>query len=251
MKIHHLEGYLQSFYLVEYKDGILLLDGLSKPDVKTLSQFIVNELHRKMTDIKLIVTTHPHPDHAGGVAQLQNHYQIPVAAHKHFNYWHSGFTGYLRHKREIKLAQLSALVRGLRQKPLDYPRHIQADYILSSERPLPIFTDWQMIETPGHTNCDISIYHKETKTIYVADLFIMTKDNVFAPIPVSDVEIYKASLDKVCDLEIETVLLAHNGMKTFEKESLKKIKDTLVDVPLQNTLRSVALLFRSIKRRFR
>ena len=44
----------------------------------------------------------------------------------------------------------------------------------------------------------------------------MTKDNVFAPIPVGDVEIYKASLDKVCDLEIETVLLAHNGMKTFD-----------------------------------
>ena len=64
MKIHTLSGYIQHIYLAEHEHGLLLLDGCSRADVETVSQFITETLHRPLSDLKLIVVTHMHPDHA-------------------------------------------------------------------------------------------------------------------------------------------------------------------------------------------
>ncbi len=67
MHIHTLEGYIQNIYLVEYPDKLMLLDGCCRADVDTVFDYITEQLKRPITDLKLIVVTHMHPDHIGGM----------------------------------------------------------------------------------------------------------------------------------------------------------------------------------------
>ena len=44
---------------------------------------------------------------------------------------------------------------------------------------IPVFDDWQIIHTPGHTDGDIAAFHIPSKRVYIADLMrdlITTKD---------------------------------------------------------------------------
>ena len=254
MKLHHLDGYLQSFYIVEYEKSLLLLDGLSRQDIPILEKYIKDDLSRNMNDLKLIICTHPHPDHAGAANYLRNKYKIKVATHRDFNLWYKGLSGLLKHQIEIQLAHLSALLKGLKWEKLYYPRFINADILLEEGDLIPDFEDWYVIETPGHTNCDISLYHKQTKQVYVGDLFIMLNTKATAPIPVTYINTYKESLSKVIDLDTTNILLAHKGIKPVNKEALIKIRDTFKDIPFNNFIRSLMIarpfLGRKIKKFF-
>jgi len=64
-KIHEIQGHIQSNYIIEYQDKILLMDCATKADLKKIRKYIDGELGRKMEDIKLAVVSHMHPDHAG------------------------------------------------------------------------------------------------------------------------------------------------------------------------------------------
>jgi len=65
MKLHQIQGYIQSIYLAEYPHKLLLLDGACRADVETISYFITGSLKRPLSHLKLVVSTHMHPDHAG------------------------------------------------------------------------------------------------------------------------------------------------------------------------------------------
>jgi glyoxylase-like metal-dependent hydrolase (beta-lactamase superfamily II) len=65
MKIHVLKGFIQNIFLVEYPDKCMLLDGCSKADFTTLQTFFTQVLKRPLTDLKVVIVTHMHPDHAG------------------------------------------------------------------------------------------------------------------------------------------------------------------------------------------
>ncbi|MGR5470684.1 MBL fold metallo-hydrolase, partial [Vibrio astriarenae] len=52
-------------YLAEYPDKLMLLDGASRADILHLKDFIEHQLNRRFSDLKLVIVTHMHPDHAG------------------------------------------------------------------------------------------------------------------------------------------------------------------------------------------
>jgi glyoxylase-like metal-dependent hydrolase (beta-lactamase superfamily II) len=91
--IHIIEGYISSLYLVEYDDGMLLLDGGCVNDVKRIEDYCKLVLNRSPSDIKLAVVSHMHPDHAGGAVALRKKYGIAIAAHKDVDLWYSGVGG--------------------------------------------------------------------------------------------------------------------------------------------------------------
>ena len=73
-KIHEINGHIQSSYIIEYQDKILLTDCATKADLRKIEHFIHQDLGRKMEDIKLAVVSHMHPDHAGLANLLQKKY---------------------------------------------------------------------------------------------------------------------------------------------------------------------------------
>ena len=210
MKLHVLEGYIQSIYLVEYQHQLLLLDGCCRADVTLVCDYI-KQLNRPITDLALIVVTHMHPDHAGGAHALRQLTAAKIATANAPSQWYQGLDGIMMHLSDMALALWVAGRKRKAKQNLWYPRKLVADYFLADGDTLPGFPEWQAIHTPGHTDRDLSLFHMPSKRIYVADLMVKVKGQFIAPFPVFYPRLYRQSLHKVQQLQPQSVILAHQG----------------------------------------
>lgn len=162
-------------YLAEYPDKLLLLDGASRADIPHLKDFIEHQLHRPFSDLKLVVVTHMHPDHAGGAHKLRDLTGCKLLAAKRENQWYSGVDGWLMHLTDLMLARWMANRMRKPKQNLWYSRKLKPDIELIDGQFIPGFDDWQVLETLGHTDRDLSVYHSEQDVLYVADLMVQVK----------------------------------------------------------------------------
>ena len=231
MQIHHLDGYIQSIYLVEYEHGLLLLDGCCRADIETLQQFIENELGRCMGDLKLVVVTHMHPDHAGAAQYLRKRFGCKIASANKQHQWYRGVVGMIMHLTDIVLASWVASRLGKQRRNLWYPASLQPDYVVNDGDALPVFEQWQVIETPGHTDRDLSLLHVETKRIYVADLIVKVKKRFIPPFPVFHPNKYHNSIGRLMEIRPKSVMLAHGGEVQLLESDYQFLFDRAPEVP--------------------
>lgn len=126
MKIHNVRGYIQSLYLVEYDDRLLLLDSGCCCDIEVIEKFIVDNLKRPISDL--------------------------------------------------------------------------------------------------------TIYHKETNTAYIADNIVSSRTSYNPPYPIIHPNKYKRSLKKYIDLGIENFLLAHYNENKISKDNIEEIIKKAPDI---------------------
>ncbi len=215
-KIHQISGHIQSIYLVEYKEKLLLLDCATRADFNKIKDFIEKNLNRSFSDIKLAIVSHMHPDHAGLAGKLQNKYKIPVLTHPLAVKWYKGIGGNLQHTVDVFLAWYVAAKHKKPPRRMWYPAKVYADYLAEDNNPLPFFEDWKVIYTPGHTSHDISLYNPDTQTIYLADVVLHIKNKYVLPMPVTLPQMMKKTLNKLSGIKIKTILLAHGGQLTLD-----------------------------------
>ncbi|SHG97675.1 MBL fold metallo-hydrolase [Ferrimonas marina] len=219
MQLHRFGGYIQTIYLAEYDHGLLLLDGCSRADVGTVLRFIRDKLRRPITDLKLVVVTHMHPDHAGAAGRLKALTGCQIASGEAERHWYSGLDGRLMHLTDVALAQYVATRLKRRRRNIWYPAKLHPDVVLSDGQPLPGFEEWQTVTTHGHTDRDISLHHLPSRRIYVADLMVKVKGRYVPPFPIFHPNRYRESLAKVRELEPHSVILAHGGeVRLTDKE---------------------------------
>ncbi|SEG68233.1 MBL fold metallo-hydrolase [Vibrio hangzhouensis] len=232
MKIHQIQGYIQQIYLVEYPDKLLLLDGASRADVGTILRFISDELSRPITDLKAIIVTHMHPDHAGAAHRLRKLTGAHIVSSEKEEAWYSGLDGFLMHLTDLMLAWWMAARMGRPRKNLWYKKRLIVDYQVKEGDSVPLFSDWRILDTPGHTDRDISVYNHMASVVYVADLMVEVKQQLIAPFPIFHPNQYRASIEKIHQLGAQQVLLAHRGPVTFDAQSKQHILDTAPMRPL-------------------
>lgn len=245
MHIHKLKGYIQDIYLIESDEGLLLLDGCSRVDTHMICAFIKNELKRPLTELKLIVVSHMHPDHAGGAHKLRRLTGAAIASANTPGQWYQGARGLITYCVDLFLTLWVANRKRSGIKNIFYPRFLKADYFLPHDSHLPIFSDWRVFHTPGHTDRDISLYHHRRKCLYVADLMVLVKGRCIAPYPIHYPDKYIHSLNLVKTLAPKTLLLAHHGEVPLTEQL---INDLLVNAPKNPTTYTNSLK-RKIKRR--
>ncbi len=249
--LHQIEGYIQSIHLVEENGRFMLLDGCSRPDVEAVQSFIENKLNRPFSDLKLVISTHAHPDHSGGLYWFQKK-GIPIAGPQELNQWYRGISGFFTYLVDILLTYLVAMKRKKTFKNIFFPRTVKLDYTLKEKMAIPGFEQWQVLECPGHTNHDLTIYHAYNKVAYIADNFVQVKHQVSRPYPLFDPKRYKQSLQRYINLGINDFLLAHYGRVTASNEQIKTLIDTTPSRPRRhiNTLPKIIIkLVRSIIRK--
>jgi glyoxylase-like metal-dependent hydrolase (beta-lactamase superfamily II) len=215
LKIHQLQGHIQSIYLVEYPEKLLLLDGCCRPDIEMLEQFITVELRRPFDDLRLVVVTHMHPDHAGAAHKLRKKTGCEIASANMSTQWYKGLGGRFMHLVDIGLAAWVASRMGKDRKNLWYSPHLKIDHALTDQDTLPGFDDWCVFCTPGHTDRDLSVWHIPTKRVYVGDLLVKVKDRFIPPIPVNYPNQYRDSIMKIQALGPESMMLAHGREVTL------------------------------------
>ncbi|MDD0851752.1 MBL fold metallo-hydrolase [Halobacteriovorax sp. GB3] len=222
MKIHHLKGYIQSIYLVEKDNQLALLDGCSRADIETIESFIKNDLKLSLDCLKLVVVTHMHPDHAGAASFLKSKWGCHIAAHPKVNSWYKGFLGHLKYEIDLFLTHYVAKKMKKQKRPIRFPKKISIDFHLSDGDQLPFFPDWKALFCPGHTDCDLTLWHEKSKTAYIADNIIKIRKKIVSPYPVNYPDIYRDSLRRYLKLEIENYLLAHGGEAKIGTSEIEK-----------------------------
>ncbi len=248
MKLHQLTGYIQSIYLVEYDHGLLLLDGCCRTDVKKVSQFITQELKRPISDLKTVVVTHMHPDHAGGAHQFRKISGCLIVSANKKQHWYHGLNGVLMHWIDVILAMYvgKRVRKGIRN--VFYARKLKPDAVLDDGDLIPNFPEWSVLETPGHTDRDLSLLHEPNHWVYVADLIIKLRTKFISPFPVFHPNKYRGSLQKIKALAPSQVLLAHGGMLQMKKTDFDHMIKQAPEIP-RTPLRATIKKFKKITRR--
>lgn len=210
-KIHEIPGYICNLFLAEYDDGILLLDSGSIADVKRIENYCQNVLKRPVSDIKLVVVSHSHPDHAGGASVWRNKHKIPIAAHPRIDKWYHGAGGLLQHKIDCYLASWVAYRKKIKLEPILFNPRIRPDHVLEDQAELPYFPDWQVLHIPGHTINDVALYNEEEKTLYPGDCVMDVAGKLLLPVPIVFPDKMADSFDRLAELDANTIVLAHGS----------------------------------------
>jgi len=210
--IHEIEGYIASIFLVESQEGLLLLDGGCRGDAARIEDFITGTLQRPMTDLRLMLVSHMHPDHAGGAPVLRKKYGIPIAAHHLTDKWYRGWRGWLQNRVDRHLAQFSARKNDKKRESVRYPRKIRPDLPLKEGDVLPGFPDWKVIVLPGHTLFDSCMFNSRESVFYAADMVLFMNGKFMLPFPIPFPDKMRVSLDRMAEIKAETLLLAHGGI---------------------------------------
>jgi glyoxylase-like metal-dependent hydrolase (beta-lactamase superfamily II) len=231
MKIHTLKGYIQNIFLVEYADKLLLLDGCGSADVNAVCTFITNELNRPLSDVKLIVVTHMHPDHAGGAHKLRDKTGAKIMCHPKAPSWYRSLLGRTAHLIDLLLMQYVAKRIGKRYQFGWYNPVLKPDAFLEDGQRLPEFEEWTAYYTPGHTDHDLSLYHQQTNKLYVADLIVKVKKRLHPPYPVCHPNQYRESLRKLFLLDNPVLMFAHVPETVLSHEDIEGVMALAPDKP--------------------
>ena len=223
-----LDGYIQSIYLVIYPDKLLLLDGCCRPDVAMVLAYIKTTLQRPISDLKVVVVSHMHPDHAGGASKLRQATGCQIVSAQSSKQWYAGVGGQLMHLVDTGLAYYVAKRQNRQFKNLWYPAYLHPDVTLKDGECVPEFEEWQVFETPGHTDRDLSVFHKPTRQVYTADLIIKLRHKFVAPFPIYDPIAYRHSLRKIKDLKPSKVMMAHGGELAIDEATFDQL---ITDAP--------------------
>ena len=78
---------INTLFIAEYEDSLLLLDGASPADIEVIEKFCTETLHRPVSDIKIAIVSHMHPDHSGAAPLLRKKYGTKITAYKNIDQW--------------------------------------------------------------------------------------------------------------------------------------------------------------------
>lgn len=232
MQFHQFEGYIQSIYLVESTAGLMLLDGCCRADVPVIRGFITQTLGRPFTDLNVVVVTHMHPDHAGAAVKLRKLTGCKIATCDKDREWYRGLDGLLMRWTEMGLTLFVAGRQGKPRRNVWYPNKLRADIRLRDGDAIPGFEEWRVLETPGHTDRDLSLHHVPSNRVYVADLMVKVKQRFIPPFPVFHPNKYRASLQKLENLKPASVWLAHAGEVTLSHDDYQHLLDSAPSRPI-------------------
>jgi glyoxylase-like metal-dependent hydrolase (beta-lactamase superfamily II) len=250
-RIHVINGYIQDTYLVEYSDKILLLDGGSRPDVPIIEDFITKKLGRKMSDLRLILVSHMHPDHAGAAPFLREKYGTLIAAYHEVDDWYAGAIGALQHLLDSLMAYFVVYKSKKPFKNIRYPRFLKPDILLYDNDSIPFFNDWRVKHAPGHTSHQVVFYHAQKQILYAADTVLKVNTYCVLPFPINLRSYAVITLQKLSELKIQKVLLAHGGIcenREFSDLFISLIPKLYNDLkPPMNLLRYVSGFPKPIK----
>lgn len=223
-QIIRLDGHIQNIYLAVYPNKLLLLDGCCRPDVPLVLNTIRHILGRELSQLKAVVVTHMHADHAGGATFLQQQTGCKIISVNYDTHWYAGIKGRLSHLLDLSLGHFVAIRQGKGFKPMYYPPRLTPDLQVEDGDSVPMFDDWKILLTQGHTDRDLSVYHVASGKVYVADLIIQLSRNRFVnPYNIHNPSAYKRSLAKIKQLQPKMVMMAHGGQKFVDTHTFDKL----------------------------
>lgn len=202
-------GFVKSFIIRGEK--IILVDaGIKGSDEKIIEA--LGEQGIAPGDISLIIVTHAHADHFGGLRALREFTDAPVAVHKsEADFLKKGLSApVVVHGLLFRL--FSSFFRPAKIGP------VRPDILVDEQLDLrPFGVQGEVIHTPGHTAGSLSVLLSGGEAI-VGDLIGGRKDASAASLPAiyTDLPALKASIRAVIKRNPQRIYTAHGGIYTSE-----------------------------------
>lgn len=206
------------------EDEITLVDTGLRGSSPQIIDFI-NQLGRSPEEISLIILTHNHPDHVGGLVELKQLTRARVAIHR-------ADTRALRDSGTRKSTGLRSPLRLiLSALHLSFSsRFGDADIKLSGGEVLRPLGGLEVIHTPGHTPGSISLYSPARRLIIVGDAIRNRRRALYLPPRMASTDLSQAadSVRKIAGFDFDTLCSGH-GRPLLEdaRAKVQALVDTL------------------------
>jgi hydroxyacylglutathione hydrolase len=209
VKIRRIRYSYASGFLLYNRDAVVLVDaGHAGTEAKFLKA--IAELQKQPQDVRLIILTHTHFDHAGGARKLRELTGAPLAVHR-------SEAGFLRRGRtplprgtRWKGKLLIALSRVFARRLSGYPP-VEPDLLVDEVLSLADYgIPGEVVHTPGHTEGSLSVLLESGEAI-VGDNVLGISPKTHYPPFANDRQGVLKSWERYISSGVKTVLPAHGG----------------------------------------
>ena len=224
------------------KEFVLIDAGMPKSAEEIIS--VVEERFGPNARPKAIILTHGHFDHAGGIIELINRWNVPVYAHALEMPYLTGTESYPEADPAVSSGLVAKMSPLFPNEAINLGENIQA---IPSDGSVPFMQGFQWIHTPGHTPGHISLYREKDKVLIVGDAFVTVKQESLYKVITQTKEIsgpprylttdWQAARKSVEKLEAlkPSVAITGHGLPMEGKEltrELKKLVDNFEQIAL-------------------
>ena len=206
--------------ILDAEKGATLVDtGL--PGQEGLIEAGVSEARVTLGELRNLLLTHQDLDHVGSLNALKQKTGAKVfASAVEAPYIQGDKPGYKTPPPE-RLEQMPEF-----KAMLDDHKPTKIDELLSDGQRLDIAGGVKIVSTPGHTPGHISLYLERTKTLITGDALTSNSGTLHGPMEQAtpDMESAKASVRKLAELDVDTIVCYHGGLVTNDANGqLKRV----------------------------
>jgi glyoxylase-like metal-dependent hydrolase (beta-lactamase superfamily II) len=188
-------------YLIADPDGLTILDtGITNAGKKILAQ--LQAAGYQPGDVKRILITHAHPDHAGSLPEVQKA---------------TGAQVYATEVERPVLEGKTPIVRssGRIRPPETFLKPAPVHHTLADGETLPAFGGLQAVHTPGHSPGHVAFWQPEKRILFCGDvLFNMPRLSLPWALLTVDQALNKKSVKRIADLDARIVCFGHGKPMT-------------------------------------
>jgi glyoxylase-like metal-dependent hydrolase (beta-lactamase superfamily II) len=203
-------SYLTCSYLVRQPAGVVLVDaGMDSGGEDVMAG--LNFIGATIGDIRGILLTHWHNDHAAGANMAQAQSGAPVYYHSGDEPYFTGRTGARGLRRWVSDLipewGVFVLAKGLLGEAT--PKPVTAQHFVRDGE--SVLDDFVVVETPGHTTGHVSYFYEPERALFAGDALAVIGGRIrFMARPVTlDLEAARRSLEKCLKLQPKIICPGH------------------------------------------
>lgn len=209
-------GFFGSFlnvYIVERGDDLALIDtGIGAQTINGVKA-VLEKNGRRLEQIKHVLITHAHPDHVGGLGDLQGRIHARIIMHP-------ADAGIVRGEHPSLMANAADLkgfarVMGAMIKPYTPKTPTQVDLeVRDGDRLDDVLAGLRVVELPGHSHGQIGFYWPARKLLFGGDVMMHLPWGLTLPLRAvsPDWQAVKESIRKVSRMDVEILCLGHGDV---------------------------------------
>lgn len=216
--VHWVEGVNANPYLLTRADGkLVIVDTGMLGDAKKISEYVSTKMNKDLKDLKTILLTHCHLDHAGGALELKELTGAKIAIHK-------DDADYVAGRKRLPPIKGPVPSEVARFPP---PPPIQPDLLLDDGE---IIDGLKVIHIPGHTPGSIALYDQSRRILFTGDALLSFGGEVVGPSEQFSLDIHEArrSIERLTILDFDVMLSGHGEpLITNAATLVRKFYDSL------------------------
>jgi|TARA_Y100000310_G_scaffold315212_1_gene365513 glyoxylase-like metal-dependent hydrolase (beta-lactamase superfamily II) len=174
MQIHRVKSRGANSYIIDEDGRLMVIDVAFMADKKVMA-YVTDTLQRNLQDVDLVVCTHGHTDHMGGLRKAALQCQAKIAIPPSTSLWREKLN---------PLVSLASLASWLDRQASGFisrktansrPEAHMTDPSVIRLQPtgsLPGFDNWMTIHTPGHTEDSCCYFHLPSRSLITGDTLL-------------------------------------------------------------------------------